>query len=137
MDDEAFARFLRKGGRSESARKRVLRCVREFEQYLADEGQGISLDEAGMEDLESFVNWIERDPKSSAKTHLCALRYYYEFNGDEAMRALAGALREQRIMRRTLCPQGLQGSQPRLCRKALHRRHPERRADAGGWADTE
>lgn len=112
MDHEAFARFLRKGGRSESARKRVLRCVREFEQYLADEEQGLSLDEAGMEDLESFVNWIERDPKSSAKTHLWALRYYYEFNGDEAMRALAGALREQRIMRRPFALKDFRGVSP-------------------------
>jgi hypothetical protein len=124
MDTEAFVKFLKRGGRSESARTRVLRCVKEFEQYLADEGRVTSLDQADMEDLEAFVNRIEQEPKASAKTHLWALRYYYEFSGDEVMYALAGALREQRIVRRPFALKDLRGVNPD---------HVEKLSGAGIW----
>jgi hypothetical protein len=43
---------------------------------------------------------VEREPKSSAKTHLWALGYYFEFTSNEELRSLAGALRQQRIKRK-------------------------------------
>jgi predicted flap endonuclease-1-like 5' DNA nuclease len=71
----------------------------EFEAYLGQHRGGKSLDEAGAEDLEAFVAWIERQPRASAKTHLWALRYYFEYHGDEALAKLAATLRRERVKR--------------------------------------
>lgn len=99
MHKEEFRAFLKRGGRAPSAIERCLRMVREFEHYLQEHAEGKGLDRAGPEDLQAFVAWIEREPKTSAKTYLWALRYYFEYVSDEAMRNLAGALREERIKR--------------------------------------
>ena len=96
---DAFMQFLKRGGRSETARKRVWNCLVDFERFL-DGQRGVSLNKASLKDLEAFVAWIEREPKSSAKTHLWALGYYFEFTDNEGLRHLAGALREQRILRK-------------------------------------
>ena len=56
----------------------------------------------GPGDLTDYVAWLEGAPKASAKTSLWAVTYYYEYSGDEEMRALAGALRSERIKRRPL-----------------------------------
>jgi hypothetical protein len=42
----------------------------EFEGYLEQYRGGRRLDEAEPEDLEAFVAWVEREPKTSAKTYL-------------------------------------------------------------------
>ena len=99
MDREGFAQFLKRGRRSPSATARCVRCVEEFEGYLDAQREGKDLQEVGAEDLEAFVLWIEEAPKASAKTHLWALRHYYKYVADDAMRSLAGALREERIKR--------------------------------------
>ena len=99
MDEIGFASFLRRGGRSPSAVKRCVAHVQEFERYLQDHRSGRALDEANPADLEQFAYSIESQPKASAKTHLWALRYYFEYNANEGMRSLAGTMREQRIKR--------------------------------------
>ncbi|MBU7010332.1 MAG: DUF4332 domain-containing protein [Theionarchaea archaeon] len=98
MDEEGFAMFLKKGGRSPSVQKRVINFVRMFEQYLKD-NRNTLLDDASPEDLEAFVEEVEKD-KKSAKTHLWAIRYYYQYTANEGLAALTGALREQRITRK-------------------------------------
>jgi len=100
MDEEGFRTFLRRGGRSQSAIKRCIAYVKEFETYIQNRKGSKKLDEASPENLEDFVEWIEREPKTSAKTHLWALSYYYEYTSDEAMRKLANELRGQRIKRK-------------------------------------
>jgi hypothetical protein len=97
VDEAGFDRFLRRGGRSPRAAARCVRYVQEFEQYLHTYRHGKELQEVDAGDLEQFVNWIEREPKASAKTHLWALRYYFEYTSDDEMRSLASALRAQRI----------------------------------------
>ncbi|MGD8399132.1 MAG: DUF4332 domain-containing protein [Anaerolineae bacterium] len=97
---DAFERFLKRGGRSASARRRCVRMTGAFEAYLQQHRGGKGLDEAEAEDLEAFVAWIEREPKASAKTHLWALRYWFEFTENEELHQLAGRLRAQRITRR-------------------------------------
>jgi hypothetical protein len=109
MDVEGFAQFLKRGRRSPSAVARCTRCVEEFEGYLDAQRDGKDLREAGPDDLESFVAWLEEAPRASAKTHLWALRYYYEYVSDEAMRTLAGALREERIERTPFALNDFQG----------------------------
>lgn len=112
MDREGFVQFLKRGRRSPSAVARCTRCVEEFEGYLDAQGDGKDLQEAGAEDLEAFVAWIEEAPGASAKTHLWALRYYFEYVSDEAMRSLAGALREERIERTPFALEKFQGVDP-------------------------
>jgi hypothetical protein len=99
MNERGFDRFLRRGGRSPSAVARCVRHVQEFEQYLRTHRDGRAPEEADSGDLEQFVNWIECEPKASAKTHLWALGYYFEYTTNEEMRSLAAFMRAQRIKR--------------------------------------
>jgi hypothetical protein len=84
----------------------------EFEEYLQQHRGGKCLGGAGPEDLEAFVAWIEREPKASAKTHLWALRYCFEFDENQEMRQLASLLREQRIRRSPFLLKGFRGVDP-------------------------
>lgn len=94
-----FQRYLKRGGRSPSAAKRVLAYVEEFKEFLADE-RGRDLEEADLADLEAFVGQLEADPKTSARGHLWGLAYYFDFTEDQDLKSLAGILREERIERR-------------------------------------
>ncbi len=98
MDEARFRAYLKRGGRSPSAQKRVIAYVRAYERFLEEQRGGKGVYAAGGEDLEAFVAWVERAPKTSAKKHLWALRYYYDFVSNEEC-ARAGELREQRIKR--------------------------------------
>ena len=100
MDEDGFQKFLKRGGRSASVAQRCVRCVRDFKEYLLKFSGGRGLEEASSEDLESFVKWIERKPKASAKTHLWALKYYFKYVSNEEMRKHAGVLREERIKKK-------------------------------------
>ncbi|MGD2039320.1 MAG: DUF4332 domain-containing protein [Anaerolineae bacterium] len=106
MNEEEFAQFLKRGGRSERARQRVLRRLAEYEQYLRHERCVSGLEESSAEDLEAFVVWLEREGKTSANSHLWAIKYGYEYVGNEELYDLARILREQRIQRK---PFGLKG----------------------------
>lgn len=97
--EEDFRRFLKRGGRSRSAVDRCVKYVRMFELYLQEHRGGKKLERADPEDLEAYVEWVEAEPKASAKTHLWAIRYYFEFTSNMEMRRLAGELREERIKR--------------------------------------
>jgi hypothetical protein len=99
MKEEAFHTFLKRGGRSPNAIQRVIGYVREFEAFLSEQCNGKRLGEAELEDLDDFVNWIEREPKASAKGHLWGLAYYFEHTSKEEMRELAADLRGQLIQR--------------------------------------
>ena len=66
--EEGSRSFLNKGGRSESAAKRVISYVRRFERHL-NEKCSKGLDEADTADLEAFVALIEQKPKASALLH--------------------------------------------------------------------
>lgn len=59
MNEEAFWKFLKRGGRSQSAAKRVLAQVTEYKQYLLNQRDCKKLDEASPEDLEAFVSFAE------------------------------------------------------------------------------
>jgi hypothetical protein len=112
VDEEEFRAFLKRGGRSESAAGRCLRAAEEFAEYLQEQRGGRPLQEAEAEDLEAFVGWIERDPKASAKGHLWALRYYFQFAGREEMERLAGRLRQERVETKPAPLKGFPGVDP-------------------------
>ena len=67
MDEIGFRQYLKRGGRSQSAIKRCVAYVKEFETYLQQTGK--ELDEARLQELEGFVDWIESQPKASANSH--------------------------------------------------------------------
>jgi len=117
MDEEGFRKFLRGGGRSQSAIKRCISYVREFERYLRECQGGKGLEDAIAEDLEDFVEWIEKKPKMSAKTHLWALRYYYEYASNEVLGNVATELRQCRIRRVPFALRGLRGINPAYLEK--------------------
>jgi len=97
LNEEAFWKFLKQGGRSQSAAKRVVVQVAEFERYLREQRDCKDLDKASPEDLEAFVSYVDEKKKGSAKKYLHSIRYYYDYASKEEMRNLAGRLRKQRI----------------------------------------
>jgi hypothetical protein len=117
MDEEAFRKFLRSGGRSHSAIKRCVSCVREFERYLRECKGGKGLVKASAEDPEGFVEWIEKKPKTSAKTYLWALCYYYEYASNALMCNVASELRQRRIKRVPFALKGFRGVNPEYLMK--------------------
>ena len=112
MDETGFDRFLRRGGRSPSAATRCILYVQEFEQFLQTRRHGRLLEEAGSTDLEQFVESIECEPKASAKTHLWALRYYYEYTSNDGMQSQASSMRQERIKRTPFSLSKFRGVEP-------------------------
>ncbi len=94
MDEPAFRDFLRKGGRSVSAAGRAIGFAKELEEYLT--GSGLQLDEAGPDELESFVADVESEGES-AKLHLWGIHYYYDFIDDPVMTYHAAEMRRERV----------------------------------------
>ncbi len=99
MLNEEFALFLKRGGRSKNAQSRAIKMLSEFKEFLYSNCQGKRLDEAGSNDIIAFVDAIERDSGKSAKTHLWALGYYYQFISNKELGRLVSDLRQDRIKR--------------------------------------
>ena len=97
LDEEAFQKSLKRGGRSPSAAKRVIAQVATYEQYLREQRNRKEPDRASPEDLEAFVSHVEAERKGAAKKYLHGIRYYYEYTSKNEMRSLAAGLRKQRI----------------------------------------
>jgi hypothetical protein len=133
MDEEEFRKFLRRDGRSQSAIKRCISYVKEFERYLRECQGGKRLEDAISQELEEFVEWIEKKPKISAKTRLWALRYYYEYASNEVLRNVASELRQRRIKRVPFALRGFRGIDPEYLEKlaAVGIRNVEQMLDAG------
>jgi hypothetical protein len=110
LDVEAFRAYLRAGGRSPRAADRCVAKVAEFEDYLRLDRGGLGLDSAGLQDLGAFVAEVEGTPGASAKTHLWAIRYYYEYSASREMALVAGALRQERITRKPFALGAFQGA---------------------------
>ena len=83
MNTEKFRTYLKRGGRSKNAIERILGHTMEFQLFLEEHSGNKPLPEANPEDLEQFVGWIEKEPKSSAKLHLWALWYHFDFSENE------------------------------------------------------
>jgi len=111
MDEESFALFLRRSGRNPEVIERVIRIVRQYESYLQSE-YGKELRTSDPDDLDGFVAFVESEPKKSAKTHLWAIRYYYQFTENMEMDAYAGSLRADRITRKPFNLKDFRGVDP-------------------------
>jgi hypothetical protein len=100
MEREVFELYLRKGGRSESAVERCLKCVSDYENFLIDKRDGKCLEDAQKEDLEQFVEISDRHNASKTKIYLWGIKYYYDFLSNDRMAKFAGELRADRITRK-------------------------------------
>lgn len=99
MQQEDFQRYLRREGRTEKVAREVVTVVEQYAEFLHNQRGGKELADAAPDDLEAFVAHIEAAPKTSAKTHLWAIHYYYAYIQNDEMRAVTAALREERISR--------------------------------------
>ena len=109
MNGKDFTTFLKWGGRSKSALNRILTHLKTFDQFLKD--NNTNLDEAGPKDLKGYVNYVEQN-KKSAKTHLWAIQYYYEYTDNKDMGTVAGALRRQRMTKKSFPLKKFKGVNP-------------------------
>ena len=96
MREEEFRAFLKKQRRSPGAIQQCVLFAGEFEAYLHKHRDGKGLDEAGAEDLESFVSW-KKQQRKSVNSYLWAIHRYYEYTSNEPMRRLATGMRQQEI----------------------------------------
>ena len=109
MEAEQFERYLKRGGRSQSAVARCTMYVTEFENYLRTSRNDIALEEAEPEDLIEFVKSLDREKKTKSKVYLWAIRHYYTFEDNPELSNLAGLLREERIERKPFLLKGFKG----------------------------
>lgn len=133
MNEEDFKRFLKRSGRSQTAVKRAVMQVAEFEAYLRENRNGKELDNAVPEDLEAFVSYIEERRKGAASKYLWGIRYYYYYVSNEELRNLAGKLRQQRITQTSFPLKDFRGINPAYLGKlaALGIRNVKKMLEAG------
>ncbi len=117
MDEAGFCLFLKRSGRAPNVAQKVAVLVQRFAVYLQHQCGGKDLDEATPGDLESYVSWLEKEPKSSAKGHLHAIAYYYEFSGNSILHRAAAELRRSRITQTPLPLKSFPGVSPEHLRK--------------------
>lgn len=109
MEQAGFKRFLGRSGRSQQAADRCIALVEDFRVFLREQRALPDLDRADLSDLDAFVAWLEQRSRRSAKAHLWAIRYYYQYAGLEPIEHHAGQLRELRIRRRPFALRGFLG----------------------------
>lgn len=96
MNEEAFAKFLKKNGRKENVRKKYIHIVKSFEQYLGKYKSTPLAQNANPEDLDDYVHHYEQETKKSARTILYALMQFYKSLPDVQMATKAEELRAPR-----------------------------------------
>ncbi len=114
--DEEFRIFLKRGGRSENAINRVEKFMREFEDYLQVHRDS-SMQKVTEEDLHAYVDWVESEPKTSAKKPLWGLIYYFEYANKTELQQLARFLRRERIKRKPFLLKDFRGTDPQDAEK--------------------
>lgn len=82
MCREGFDEFLKHGDRSPSATRRIIAYATEFEAFLAQRPHNRRPGDADVGDLEDFVTWVETASNGSAKAHLWALVYFFDFSSN-------------------------------------------------------
>jgi hypothetical protein len=112
MDKEGFEKYLKRGGRTQSAVNRCIRFVSEFEDYLEESKKDKHLSEVRDEDLMDFVYLLDQESRTRAKGYLWAIRYYYDYLSNDEIRDLAGRLRAQRIKKSPFSLKDFRGVNP-------------------------
>jgi len=96
MDHESFRAFLKKQRRSQGTIENCLRFSAEFDAYLVENCEAKGIEEASIEDFESFTEWLKEQGKSP-NSYLWGIGRYYEFSGNEEMRKFASGWRRRLI----------------------------------------
>ena len=97
MDEEAFRSFLKKSRKSDSATKHIIELVKDYEGYLS--GESLSISEAGINDMENFVLWLEKVVKKNPNRHLWAIGIHYQFLQDAKRSKQVGQIRRKKMKR--------------------------------------
>jgi hypothetical protein len=132
MNETDFRKFLKRLRRKESAIEQIVSYVTAYEAFLAahyPEASG----KTTAESLESYVSWIESNPKESASKPLWALRYYFDFNENTSLSQLAGDMRAERIKRKPFYVRNFRGVNPEEIAKleALYIENVDQMVEAG------
>ena len=93
MDEEGFKSFMKKKRKTPNTIQVCVDNAKEFEVYLDE--QGLTVDSASVEDLESFtVDYVD---KKRVSKYMWTLSYYFEFIENEALSKAANRIRAGRI----------------------------------------
>ncbi len=95
MKEEEFRKFLKRKGKKADVIDRNVTSVTRFIEFLKKE-RGKNLDSTIKDDIDSYVNEIEKKQKKSAKGALYVLMNYYKFTEDSEMLSYVAKLREER-----------------------------------------
>ena len=94
---------------------------------------GKTIDRTTTEALETYISQIESESGESASKPLWALRYYFDFIGNQALSDLAGDLRAERIKRKPFHIRDFRGVDPAQVAKleSLYIENIDQMLDAG------
>ena len=112
MNETEFRAYLKRIRRKASAIEQIVSYVLAFEGFLQENYPDNKFEQITAESLESYVSWIESEPGESASKALWALRYYFDFIGNQELSDLAGDLRSERIKRKPFYVRNFRGINP-------------------------
>jgi len=96
MNREGFITYLKKQRRSQSTIENCVTFTSEFETYLQNYREVMSIENSSPEDLNAFMHWIQEEGRS-ANSYLWAVGRYYEYIGNKEMRKSALERRQRLI----------------------------------------
>ena len=94
MEKRNFEKFLRRKGKKPNVVRRNLDNIEKFNEYLK-KYRGKEIKRATLEDIQSYVEKIEKE-KKSAKGILYVLMNYFKFKENDKLLKFTSKLREQR-----------------------------------------
>jgi hypothetical protein len=133
MNETEFRAYLKRIRRKPSAIDQIVSYLLAFEQYMRDYYPDKKIEQTSVESLESYVSWIESEPGESASKALWAIRYYFDFIGNQELSELSGDLRSERIKRKPFYLRNFRGVNPDEIAKleAVYIENTDQMLDAG------
>ena len=95
MEEEEFRKYLKKKGKRLDVIERNVKAVKEFISFLKEEKKK-KLEDVKTEDITSYVTFIEKVKKQSAKGSLYVLMNYFRFVENDVLLKHSAKLREER-----------------------------------------
>jgi len=133
MNELEFRNFLKQNRRKPTAIEQIVELVNDYKVFFEQNYPEKTMDQTTTEAMESYVSQIESEPRESASKPLWALRYYFDFIGNQALSDLAGDLRAERIKRKPFRIRDFRGVNLDQVAKleALYIENIDQRLDAG------
>ena len=95
MNENEFKLFLKKSGKKEDVIERNIKGIKKFEIFCQNQEKK-DLTEVTTNDIEAFIDWLEKEEQISAKGYLYVLMNYFKFTANKSLLAFASKLREKR-----------------------------------------